>query len=139
MDSLEVISHITAQKLREVYELAILATENKANKDIDTLLLSQLQGYFPKGDTINIPKVVKNLDSLRVKYVKIELEKQSIADSTILNDSIGKVRFKVHYYNQNKKYFSTEEGQANYILKKNPKKFKSEFRFYFSSIGKPEQ
>ncbi|MDR1876914.1 MAG: hypothetical protein LBQ84_04755 [Flavobacteriaceae bacterium] len=139
MDSIEVISHITAQKLQEVYDLAILATENKSNQDIDTLLLSQLQGYFPKGDTIYMLKIINNLDSLHAKYVKIELEKQAANDSIILNDSIGKARFKIHYYDKNKRYFSTEEKQANYILKKNPEKFKAEFKFYFSSLGKPEE
>ncbi|MGM5631751.1 hypothetical protein O2K51_12685 [Apibacter raozihei] len=138
MDSTQVIAHITEQKLQEVYDLAILAAENKSNKDIDTLLLSQLQGYFPKGDTLYVAQIVNTLDSLKVKYVKVELNKQMLSDTAILNDSIGKVQFKAHYYDRNKKYFSTQEQQADYILKKNPEKFKAEFKFYFSSIGKAE-
>lgn len=139
MDSLQAISHITAQKLQEVYDLAILAAENKSNRDIDTLLLSQLQGYFPKEDTIYVSKIVNGLDSLKVKFVKIELDKKSLADSAALRDSIGTVRFKIYFYDKNKKFFSTQNKQANYILKRNPKKFKSEFKFYFSSIGNPEK
>lgn len=149
MDSLEVISHITKQKLQEVFDLAILASENKSNKDIDTLLLSQLQGYFPKGDTLYYSNIINNLDSLGAKYVKIELENFIKNDSTKLssldslktqkNDSIGKILFKAHFYDKNKKYFYTQENQANYILKRNPTKFKLEFKFYFSSIGKPEK
>lgn len=139
MDSLAVISHITEQKLQEVYDLAILATENKSNKEIDTLIVSQLKGYFPKKDTVHVSKIVNNLDSLKVKYVTIELEKKKSDTTTILNDSIGVVHYKVHYYNNKKKYFSTQRSQANYILKKNPEKFKSEFKFYFTSIGNPEQ
>ncbi len=139
MDLVETISHITAQKLQEVYDLSILAAENKTNKDIDTILLSQLRGYFPKGDTIYIQKMVHIMDSLQVKYVKIELEKRNIPDSVILNDSIGKIQFKAHFYDKNKKYFLTQEKQASYILKKNPEKFKKEFKFYFSAIGNPEK
>lgn len=139
LDSLAVISHITEQKLQEVYDLAILATENKSNKEIDTLIISQLRGYFPKKDTVYVSKIVKYLDSLQVKYIKIELEKKQLEDTTILNDSVGVIYYKVHYYNNKKKHFSTQKDEANYILKKNPEKFKSEFKFYFTSIGKLDE
>ncbi|TWP24927.1 hypothetical protein ETU08_03805 [Apibacter muscae] len=149
MDSLAVISHINQQKLQEVYDLAILTSEYKSNKDIDTLLLSQLQGYFPSGDTLYYSRIIHNLDSLRAKYVKIELDNfvsnDSLniihKDSLQINKSdsiIGKVLFNANFYDKNKRYIYTEKNQANYILKKNPKKFKLEFKFYFSYIGKPE-
>lgn len=139
MDSLQAISHITAQKLQEVYDLAILAAENKSNKDIDTLLLSQLQGYFPQEDTIFVSRIVNGLDSLKVKFVKIELDKKSLENFNALHDSIGTVKYKIQFYDKNKKFFTSQDKKANYILKKNPEKFKSEFKFYFSSIGNAEK
>ncbi len=139
MNLTESISHITAQKLQEIYDLSILAAENKSNKDIDTVLISQLRGYFSKRDTTYVYKIINTLDSLQAKYVKIELEKQNTPDSIILKDSIGNIQFRVHFYDKNKKYFSTQETQAHYILKRNPEKFKKEFKFYFSSIGNTEK
>jgi len=136
MDSLQAISHITIQKLQEVYDLAVLTYENKTNKGIDTLLLEQLQGYFSKRDTLYARKIVYILDSLQAKYVKLELIKNDSLD-LIHSDSIGIVRFNVQYYDKNKKFSQSKERQANYILKKNPAKFKAEFKFYFTYLGKP--
>jgi hypothetical protein len=135
MDSLQAISYITIQKLQEVYDLSVLAYENKANKDIDTLIFTQLKGYFSKNDTLYAQKIVNTMDSLQVKYVKLELIKSNNSDSLIQSDSIGTVRFNAYYYDKNKKKFIEKERQANYILKKNPEKFKAEFKFYFTYIG----
>lgn len=135
MDSLEAIYHITEQKLQEVYDLSALATNNKNNKQIDTLIISQIKSYFAPNDKIYAQKTIKEIDSLNAIYVKIELVKDNNAGiDSVLTDSSGQIKYKVHFYNSNKKYFLSRLKKADYILKKNTNNNKNQFKFYFSKI-----
>lgn len=137
MDSLEIISHISEQKLQQIYDLALLANENRSNQKIDTAIISQLTGYFKedeRNDSINTYRLLKELDTLNVKYIDFKLI--PIKNDSIVSDSIGKIFYNVNYYNRNKKYILTREKFAAYILEKIEK---NKFKFYFSSINDKEE
>jgi len=73
------------------------------------------------------------MDSLKVNYIEITGLDTSKRDS-LISDSIRSVDYWVRYYNKDKKLIDSLHKSTKYVLKKEPKKFKHEFIFYFENL-----
>ncbi len=137
MDSITSINYITKQKLLEVYELSLLYSSKQNDSILRDLLYSQLASYFLESDSVNIPKMMKEMDSLKAHFVEIrylgDVESDSVSDN-----SVRKMDYWVKYYSADKKLIDSLEKTAEFILKKQPKKFKHEFTFYFTDLDLPQ-
>jgi hypothetical protein len=133
MDSLASIGFITKQKLIELYELSSLYSSNQGDSLMREILLPQIHSYFLPKDSVNFAKILKEMDSLQVHYV--ELSKLDFPDSdSLIADSVRQVNYTMNYFSKDKKLIDSFEKSAEFILKKEPKKFKHEFSFYFQNL-----
>ncbi|MFA5620923.1 MAG: hypothetical protein WDA08_11515 [Weeksellaceae bacterium] len=134
MDSLTSVNFITRQKLTEVYELASLFTTNQNDSVMRNILYPQISSYFLDDDSIKINKLILEMDSLQVHFV--EIRNLNLAEKdTLIPDSVRSVNYSVRYFSQNKQLIDSLSKSAKYVLKKDPKKFKYEFVFYFTDIN----
>lgn len=129
MDSAQAITFITKQKIQELFDLSTLYTAGNRDTEIDSVIFSQINSYFIAPDSTKIYPILKQLDSLNVKTVKVgnitvrkEIEK---------NDTLDFARFDVEYFDKNNRSLGKFDKNAQYILKAYPVKFKKEFKFYF--------
>lgn len=134
MDSLSSVNFITKQKLTEVYELASLYSTNQGDSLMLEILYPQIKSYFLENDSLILKNFINEMDSLKVHYVEIRGLNLSEKDS-LIPDSVRSVDYSVYYYSKNKKLIDSLPKSANYILKKEPKKFKNEFIFYFTGLN----
>ncbi|MGB6092727.1 MAG: hypothetical protein WBF83_03105 [Moheibacter sp.] len=134
MDSLASVNFITKQKLTEVYELISLYSVNQNDSVMRNILFPQIKSYFQEKDSLNIQRLLKEMDSLKVSYTEIRGLDLSKKDS-LIPDSIRNVNYWVRYYSKDKKLIDSLPKSAKYILKKEPKKFKHEFVFYFEDLN----
>lgn len=134
MDSLESVNFITKQKLVELYELVSLYSVNERDSVMRNILFPQIKSYFQEKDTINIPRLLIEMDSLKVNFVEIKGLDLSKKDS-LIPDSIRSVNYWVRYYSKNRKLIDSLPKTAKYILKREPRKFKHEFIFYFEDLN----
>jgi len=134
MDSLASVNFITKQKLTEVYELMSLYSVNQNDSVMRNILFPQIESYFQEKDSLNIQRLLKEMDSLKVSYAEIRGLDLSKNDS-LIPDSIRNVNYWVRYYSKDKKLIDSLPKSAKYILKKEPKKFKHEFVFYFEDLN----
>ncbi|MDD3459239.1 MAG: hypothetical protein PHO74_07170 [Weeksellaceae bacterium] len=133
MDSLASVNFITKQKLTEIYELMSLYAVNQDDSLMSDILYPQIQSYFQPQDSLNIPRLLYEMDSLKVNYIEITGLDTSKRDS-LISDSIRSVDYWVRYYNKDKKLIDSLHKSTKYVLKKEPKKFKHEFIFYFENL-----
>lgn len=133
MDSLSSVNFITKQKLTELYELSSLFSANYNDSLMREILFPQIESYFLAGDSIQIFKLLKEMDSLKVHYVEVSDLNLAVKDS-ILPDSLQQLNYKLRYFSQDKRLIHTFDKKARFILKKEPKKFKHEFVFYFTDL-----
>lgn len=133
MDSLASVNFITKQKLTEIYELMSLYAVNQDDSLMSDILYPQIQSYFQPQDSLNIPRLLYEMDSLKVNYIEITGLDTSKRDS-LISDSIRSVNYWVRYYNKDKKLIDSLHKSTKYVLKKEPKKFKHEFIFYFENL-----
>jgi len=134
MDSLASVNFITKQKLTEVYELMSLYSVNLNDSVMRNILFPQIESYFQEKDSLNIQRLLKEMDSLKVNYTEIRGLDLSKKDS-LIPDSIRNVNYWVRYYSKDKKLIDSLPKSAKYILRKEPKKFKHEFVFYFEDLN----
>lgn len=134
MDSLASVNFITKQKLTEVYELMSLYSVNRNDTVMRNILFPQIKSYFQEKDSLNIQRLLKEMDSLKVSYAEIRGLDLSKKDS-LIPDSIRNVNYWVRYYSKDKKLIDSLPKSAKYVLKKEPKKFKHEFIFYFEDLN----
>ncbi|MBW7870060.1 MAG: hypothetical protein H3C39_03250 [Flavobacteriia bacterium] len=134
MDSLASVNFITKQKLTEVYELMSLYSVNRNDTVMRNILFPQIKSYFQEKDSLNIQRLLKEMDSLKVNYTEIRGLDLSKKDS-LIPDSIRNVNYWVRYYSKDKKLIDSLPKSAKYVLKKEPKKFKHEFIFYFEDLN----
>lgn len=132
MDSLSSINYITKQKLTEIYELSSLFTVNEKDSLMREILLPQLESYFLANDSVNIQNILQEMKDLKVNYVEINQLPQTEQPHL---DSIRTVEYQVNYYSNDKKLIDSFDKTAHYILRKEPKKFKHEFVFYFTELS----
>lgn len=136
LDSLEFVETISKQKLQEIYDLGSLYFNTSPQK-IDTLLEKQIRSYFYNNDSEAFNYLKKELIDNHVFYTKLQEIKMLERDS-LLPDTIGSVNYKINFYNKDKKFIKTAENSMHYILKKNPEKLKSEFKYYIESFGEKD-
>lgn len=134
MDSIASVNFITRQKLTEVYELTSLYASNPNDSLLHEILFPQIKSYFLENDSVNIYRLLNEMDSLKVHFVEISNLKLSEKDS-LRPDSVKIVNYGVRYFSQDKKLIDSLQKTAEYILKKEPKKFKHEFIFYFTQLN----
>lgn len=129
MDSAQAINTITKQKIQDLLDLSTLYTSGNKDTEIDSVIYAQMNGYFLKGDSLHLKPLLKDLDSLKVRYAKVnKLEISKISNG---NDTLDYAQFSVEYYNDKKAFIGSFDRQAQYILKAAPKQFQKEFKFYF--------
>lgn len=126
MDSAQVIKDITTQKVQQLLELSTLYLSGNKNTEIDNTIYSQMQGYFHSPDSLTFKKLFKELDSLKVKTVKVN--NIQVYKDVQNQDTLDLAKFNVEYFDNKNKPIGTFERNAQYILVSKEKK---EFKFYF--------
>ena len=129
MDSVQVINGITTLKVEQLLELTTLYLSGSRNTEIDTTIYSQMQGYFHKPDSLTFKPLFKELESLKVKSVKVNNLK--VYKEVQNQDTLDLAKFNVEYFDSKNKSIGTFEKNAQYTLISKPVKFKKEFQFYF--------
>ncbi|MEI7486948.1 MAG: hypothetical protein WCJ72_05980 [Chryseobacterium sp.] len=129
MDSAQAINFITKQKVQELLDLSTLYLSGNKNTEIDTVIYSQMESYFHKPDSMTFKKLFSELDSLKVKSVKVN--NLSVYKDYYKQDTLDFAKFNVEYFDDKNRSLGTFEKNAQYILQSAPVKFKKEFKFYF--------
>ena len=132
LDSAQAIASITQQKLQELYDISALYSSGNKNTAIDSLNYEQIQGYFVKKDSANVMGLLKELDSLKVKLVKVK----NLSINTEINgkDTLDYANYTVEYKDRDQRMIGEFNKKSQYKLLKSPVNFKKEFKFYFVEI-----
>ncbi|EJL76181.1 hypothetical protein [Chryseobacterium populi] len=129
MDSMQAINSITRQKVQELLDLSTLYLSGNRNTEIDTVIFSQMESYFHKPDSLTFRKLFRELDSLKVKSVKVN--NLQVYKDSYKQDTLDFAKFNVEYFDDKNKSIGSFEKNAQYTLVSKPIKFKKEFKFYF--------
>ncbi|MCU7614214.1 hypothetical protein N0B16_07165 [Chryseobacterium sp. GMJ5] len=135
MDSAQAINTITTQKVQQLLELSTLYLSGNRNTEIDTVIFSQMQSYFHEPDSMTFKPLFKELESLKVKSVKVNNLK--VYKEIQHQDTLDFAKFNVEYFDRKNKSIGTFEKNAQYTLVSKPIKFKKEFKFYFVNFYQP--
>jgi hypothetical protein len=136
LDSLQAINVITTQKVKDLLELSALYTSGNKDTEIDSVIYTQMQAHFLNPDSSNLKPLLKEMDSLKVRYIKLNNLKTS--KSIIEKDTLDIANFDVEYYDKKRTYITTVNRKAQYFLKASPVKFQKEFKFYFDNFYKKD-
>ncbi|MCD9856153.1 hypothetical protein LUD75_15615 [Epilithonimonas sp. JDS] len=136
LDSLQAINVITSQKVQDLLDLSTLYTSGNKDTEIDSVIYTQMQAHFMTKDSNNLKPLLKEMDSLKVRFAKVNNLKTS--KSVIANDTLDFADFDVEYYDKKRTYITTVNRKAQYMLKASPVKFQKEFKFYFNNFYKKE-
>ncbi len=129
MDSAQAIQFITKQKIQELLDLSALYTSGNQDTEIDSVIYTQMQNYFEKPDSTKLFPILRELDTLNVKSIKVS--NIEIFDKIFHKDTLNFAKYHVEYFDKNSKLIGNFQRNAQYTLKPNPVKFKKEFKFYF--------
>ncbi|ASW74992.1 hypothetical protein IQ37_10580 [Chryseobacterium piperi] len=135
MDSMQAINSITKQKVQELLDLSTLYLSGNRNTEIDTVIYSQMESYFHKPDSLTFKRLFKELDSLKVKSVKVN--SLAVHKDYYKKDTLDYAKFNVEYFDDKNRSLGTFEKSAQYTLLSKPIKFKKEFKFYFLNFYTP--
>lgn len=128
MDSMQAINSITKQKVQELLDLSTLYLSGNRNTEIDTLIYSQMESYFHKPDSLTFKRLLKELDSMKVKTAKVS--NLNVYKEFYKKDTLDYAKFNVEYFDNKNKSLGSFEKNAQYILL-STSKLKKEFKFYF--------
>lgn len=128
MDSMQAINSITKQKVQELLDLSTLYLSGNRNTEIDTVIYSQMESYFHKPDSLTFKRLLKELDSMKVKSVKVN--NLNVYKEFYKKDTLDYARFNVEYFDGKNKSLGSFEKNAQYILLSTAK-MQKEFKFYF--------
>ncbi|MFP3832222.1 hypothetical protein [Chryseobacterium sp. SIMBA_028] len=128
MDSMQAINSITKQKVQELLDLSTLYLSGNRNTEIDTVIYSQMESYFHKPDSLTFKRLFSELDSMKVKSVKVN--NLNVYKEFYKKDTLDYARFNVEYFDGKNKSLGNFEKNAQYILL-STSKLKKEFKFYF--------
>ena len=137
MDSAQAISFITKQKIQELMDLSTLYTSGNRDTEIDSVIYSQMKSYFAESDSNELKPIIRQLDSFKVKTVKVG--NINVSKEIIGSDTLDFAKFEVEYFDSNDKLIGKYQKNVQYMLKLSPVKFKKEFRFYFVDFDKKPQ
>ena len=135
MDSAQAINAIISQKTQELLDLAVLYSSGNKDTDIDSVVCTQMKGYFYKPDSLTFKRLMKDIDS--IKPNKAKLTNLEVYEDFIKTDTLNYAKFQVEYLDRNNSILSISEKKAQYILVPYPVKFKKEFKFYFINFYNP--
>ena len=118
LDSAQAIASITQQKLQELYDISALYSSGNKNTAIDSLNYEQIQGYFVKKDSANVMGLLKELDSLKVKLVKVK----NLSINTEINgkDTLDYANYTVEYKDRDQRMIGEFNKKSQYKLLKSP-------------------
>ena len=136
LDSLQAINVITSQKIQDLLDLSTLYTSGNKDTEIDSVIYTQMQAHFMTKDSNNLKPLLKEMDSLKVRFAKVN--NLQTTKSVIQKDTLDFANFDVEYYDKKRTYITTVNRKAQYMLKASPVKFQKEFKFYFNNFYKTE-
>ena len=137
LDSAQAIASITQQKLQELYDISALYSSGNRNTAVDTVNYNQIQGYFLKKDSANVKNLLKELDSLKVKFVKVK--NLEISSEIKGKDTLDFANYTVEYKNKEQKVLGELNKKSTYKLQKTSANSKKEFKFYFVQVDVKEK
>lgn len=138
MDSAQAISFITKQKIQELFDLSTLYTAGNRDTEIDSVIFSQMKSYFAENDSNSLKPLLNELDSLKVKNVKVG--NIAVTKEITEKDTLDFAKFDVEYFDSSDRLIGRFQKNAQYLLKLSPVKFKKEFKFYFVDFDvKPQK
>lgn len=129
MDSAQAINAITMQKVQDVLDLSTLYLSGNKNTEIDTAIYSKIEKYFQKSDSVTFQGLFKELESLKVKKVKVS--NINVFKSIKDKDTLDYAKFNVEYIGDKNKSIGNFERSAQYTLVSKAKEKNKEFKFYF--------
>ncbi len=132
LDTLQAINVITSQKIQDLLDLSTLYTSGNKDTEIDSVIYTQMQAHFLTKDSNNLKPLLKEMDSLKVIFAKVN--NLTTSKSVIANDTLDFANFDVEYYDKKRTYITTVNRKAQYMLKASPVKFQKEFKFYFNNF-----
>ncbi len=132
LDSVQAINLITSQKVQDLLDLSTLYTSGNKDTEIDSVIYTQMQAHFLNKDSSNLKHLLKEMDSLKVRFAKVN--NLTTSKSIQEKDTLDFATFDVEYYDNKKTYITTVNRKAQYMLKASPVKFQKEFKFYFTSF-----
>lgn len=135
LDSVQAVNRIVAQHLQEVYDLATNYAAGNKDTDIDQTLRNQMMEYFETTDSLQINPLVKTLDSLQARYVKVY--DITTFKKPVKKDSLDFATYKLDYYDKSRRYLGMLNKEVQYVLKapEQDKQFTKEFKFYFVNFN----
>lgn len=136
LDSVQAINLITTQKVQDLLDLSALYTSGNKDTEIDSVIYTQMQAHFLSKDSSNLTPLLKEMDSLKVKFAKVS--KLTTSKTVKENDTLDFANFDVEYYDNKRTYITTVNRKAQYTLKASPVKFQKEFKFYFTNFYKKD-
>lgn len=136
LDSLQATNVITSQKVQDLLDLSTLYTSGNKDTEIDSVIYTQMQAHFLTKDSNNLKPLLKEMDSLKVRFAKVN--NLTTSKSVIDKDTLDFANFDVEYYDNKRTYITTVNRKAQYMLKASPVKFQKEFKFYFSNFYKKD-
>ncbi|RNA60710.1 hypothetical protein D1631_01555 [Chryseobacterium nematophagum] len=128
MDSAQAINFITKQKVQELLDLSTLYLSGNRNTEIDSAIYSQMESYFHKPDSVTFKNLFKEMDSLKVKTVKVN--NLEVYKDYYKKDTLDFAKFSVEYFDNKNKSLGSFNRNAQYILLSTPNTNK-EFKFFF--------
>ncbi|SHE75590.1 hypothetical protein [Chryseobacterium vrystaatense] len=128
MDSMQAINSITKQKVQELLDLSTLYLSGNRNTEVDSFIYSQMESYFHKPDSLTFKRLLTELDSLKVRSVKVN--SLNVYKEFYKKDTLDYAKFNLEYFDSKNKSLGTFEKNAQYILLSTPM-IKKEFKFYF--------
>ncbi|RMZ61095.1 hypothetical protein D1632_03785 [Chryseobacterium nematophagum] len=128
MDSAQAINFITKQKVQELLDLSTLYLSGNRNTEIDSAIYSQMESYFHKPDSVTFKSLFKEMDSLKVKTVKVN--NLEVYKDYYKKDTLDFAKFSVEYFDNKNKSLGSFNRNAQYILLSTPNTNK-EFKFFF--------
>lgn len=136
LDSLQATNVITSQKVQDLLDLSTLYTSGNKDTEIDSVIYTQMQAHFLTKDSNNLKPLLKEMDSLKVRFAKVN--NLTTSKSVIDKDTLDFANFDVEYYDNKRTYITTVNRKAQFTLKASPVKFQKEFKFYFTNFYKKD-
>lgn len=129
MDSAQAINSITLQKVQDVLDLSTLYLSGDQKTEIDTAIYSKIEKYFQKPDSTTFKGLFKELESLKVKKVKVH--NINVFQKIQEQDTLDFAKFNVEYIGNKNKTIGNFERNAQYTLVSKASGENKEFKFYF--------
>ncbi|MBW3520855.1 hypothetical protein [Chryseobacterium sp. NKUCC03_KSP] len=129
MDSTQAINSITLQKVQDVLDLSTLYLSGNKKTEIDTAIYSKIEKYFQKSDSTTFKGLFKELESLKVKKVKVS--NINVFKKINDKDTLDFAKFNVEYIGDKNKSIGNFERSAQYTLVSKANEKNKEFKFYF--------